>query len=97
MNDLFNSDLEIACNERFEERAGIVEYCGLLTREEAEKQGKLESEDYRRSCELRTIHNMDVPQRRDYFSKVQKARGKESAECLREAFRAYWISQKVAA
>ena len=55
MNDLFES-----INEIREERAAICEFDGLLTREQAEKQGLLESEQYRVACEVRKAMEMPL-------------------------------------
>ena len=50
---------EIAA-EIFEERAGICEFSGLMTREQSEAMGMLESEKYRQACEVRTVLAMPL-------------------------------------
>lgn len=76
------------------ERAGICEYSGLLTREQAETQGKLESEEYRFSCEIRAVLVMPFEKRKPFLFDVEKSRGKAHADKLRSAVQAEWIRRK---
>ena len=89
MNDLFES-----INEIREERAAICEFDGLLTREQAEKQGLLESEQYRVACEVRKVLEMPLNERREYLAKVDHARGKSSGQELRAQVQAEWLRRK---
>lgn len=89
-DDLFASAAEMA-----EERAGILEFDGLLTREEAERLGKLESEEWRHACEVRHIVAMaSVSERREYLGMVEKRRGKEAGDKLRDSVSREWLRQK---
>lgn len=85
---------ETICKEIAEERAGICEFDGLLTREQAEAQGLLESEAYRNSCEVRHVIGLDLNQRRDYLDRVEKVRGLVPGSKLREAVRTEWIKRR---
>ena len=87
MTDLF---------EIFEERAAICEYDGLLTREEAEKQGKLESEQYRHACEVRDILSRPLMDRRALLADIEQKRGMEAAERLRSDMARLWAERKAA-
>ena len=87
-------DEEIAAREIYNERAGICEYSGLMTREEAEKQGLLESQRWRRLCELKAIYNMPLDKRREYFVMVKKERGDQAMQKLKSEFGAYWFDRK---
>lgn len=82
--------------EIFEERAAIVEFDGLLSKEEAEKQGALESEAYRHACEVRTIAEWPLQDRRDYIDQVEKKRGKKSAESLKDSLLKMWEEKSLA-
>ena len=82
---------ETVANEIREERAAIAEYDGLLSREDAERLGLLESERYREACEVRyvlAIHGTE--KRRAYLCLCEKHRGKAAADRLRDAVRAEW-------
>lgn len=85
---------ETICKEIAEERAGICEFSGLLTREQAEAQGRLESEAYRHSCEVRHVIGLDLNQRRDYLDRVEKVRGLASGSKLREDVRTEWMKRR---
>lgn len=91
MNDLFTTAAEIA-----EERAGICEFDGLLTREEAERQGKLESEQWRQACEVRKALSMPLLERQEFLVDVEKKRGKKAADELRSFVQAEWFRRKAA-
>lgn len=81
-------------SEIFEERSAICEFDGLLTREEAEKQGLLESERWRKDCEIRYVMNLPFAERRPYLNSVEKVRGKESADKLRNDVMVEWLRAK---
>lgn len=80
--------------EIYEERAAIREYDGLMTREEAERLGKLDAEEYRDSCEVRTALAMPLVDRRLYLDDVEKKRGKFAAAKLRDAVLKEWLRRK---
>lgn len=86
---------EIAA-EIFEERAAICEFDGLLTRQQAEAMGLLESEQYRQACEVRTVLAMPTFDRRSFLSAVEVKRGKAHADQLRELVTAEWLRRKAA-
>lgn len=88
MTDLFT--------EVFEERAAICEFDGLLTREEAEKQGMLESEQYRHACEVRDILGRPLMERRELLADIEKKRGKVAADRLRDDMAKLWAERKAA-
>lgn len=91
MTDLFESAAEMA-----EERAGILEFEALLTREEAEKRGLLESEEWRHACEVRRVSNMpSLSARREYLASVESQRGKKSADKLRSDIQREWLARRV--
>jgi len=80
-----------------EERAAICEYDGLMPRAWAEQQGMLESESWREACEIRHVLTaMNIEQRRDYFAKVEKARGLAAANKLRDGVRDAWTANRAA-
>ena len=85
---------EVIVKEIFEERAGIAEYEGLLTRDDAEKLGLLESERWRRDCEIRHVMNLPFAERRPFLNSVEKVRGKEAADKLRSDVQAEWFRKK---
>ncbi len=87
---------ETICEEIFSERSAICEFDGLLTREEAEKRGMLESETYRKSCEIRTVLDMPLSSRAGYMDRVEKLRGAKAANELREAVRDEWFKRRAA-
>jgi hypothetical protein len=79
---MLRDDNQIA-DEIFEERAAILEYDALMTREDAERLAMLESEQYREACEVRSVLKMPSKlARRDYLQRVRDARGDESADRL---------------
>lgn len=88
MTDLFS--------EIYEERAAICEFDGLLTREEAEKQGLLESEQYRHSCEVRDILSRPLMARRALLADIETRRGKDVADRLRSDMAKLWAERKAA-
>jgi len=70
--------------EAFEERAAILEFDGLLTREKAEELGLLESEAWRDACEVRYVARLPTrKQRVEYLEGVAKKRGQASADTLK--------------
>ena len=85
---------ETICEEIREERSAICEFDGLLTREEAEARGMLESETYRKSCEIRTVLEMPTTSRAGYMDRVEKLRGAKAANELRNAVRTEWLRRK---
>ena len=80
--------------EIFEERSAIAEFDGLLTRADAEKLGLLESERWRKDCEIRYVMNLPFAERRPYLNMVEKVRGKEYADKLRNDIQAEWLRAK---
>lgn len=79
-----------------EERAAICEFDGLMSREEAEKQGKLAAEEWRFACEVRSVLAMKgVAWRREYLNLVESRRGKGPADALRDAVRREWDRQRI--
>lgn len=87
-------DQEITANEIFLERSGIAEYDGLLTRDEAERLGLLESERYRQDCEVRYVFTLPFEERRGYLEKVEKARGKKHTDILKELIQKEWFRRR---
>lgn len=85
---------ELICKEIAEERAGICEFDGLLTREEAEAQGALESEAYRQACEVRTVLDMPMAKRSGYLDRVAYLRGDKAANELRNLVRTEWLRRR---
>lgn len=85
---------EVICKEIAEERAAICEFDGLLTRAEAEVRGILESETYRKSCEIRTVLDMPQSSRAGYMDRVEQMRGVKAANELRESVRKEWMRRK---
>lgn len=89
-NDLFRAATEMA-----EERAAILEFDGLMTREEAERLGKLEAECWRMACEVRWICDMpDRKKRADYLAMVEKQRGMVAANELKRMVFEEWDRRK---
>ena len=62
----------------------------MITREEAVRQGKLASEEWRHACEVRTVLKMPMVDRREYFERVEKMRGMGAANRLRDDVRTEW-------
>lgn len=89
MNDLFTAAAEMA-----EERAAIREFDGLMTRADAERLGKLESEEWRHACEVRFALSLPLPERRDFLAKVEKSRGVVVANRLRQLVSEEWMRRK---
>jgi hypothetical protein len=72
--------------EAFNERAGIAEYMGGLSREAAEKLAADEMEAHRAACEARHVANMESNEARaEFINLVAKHRGPEAAQALRVA------------
>ena len=84
----------LTSKEIYSERAGIVEHSGLMTREQAEAQGKLESEQFRMACEVRTVLAMPFSERKTYLFMVGERRGKEAKEALSIGVRDEWMRRK---
>jgi hypothetical protein len=76
------------------ERSAICEFDGLLTREQAEAQGKLEADEYRMACETRYVLAMPFAERKPYLSKVEQQRGRSARDVLAKAINDEWISRK---
>lgn len=83
--------------ELAEERAAIREFDGLMTREEAERLGKLDAEEWRFACEVRTLLAMPPPQCRAMLDGIEKVRGKTAADPVREAVKREWLARKATA
>lgn len=78
--------------EPFEERAGIMEFCGGMTRDEAEEEARQDVEKHRHACEVRAVVAMESDEARaDFLARVEKARGSEAARRLR---REAWQSMR---
>ena len=88
--------VEQACSEIKEERAAICEFDGLMTHEQAEAQGVLESEAYRQACEVRHVLGLALIERQEYLDRVEKVRGARAGGELREAVRKEWMRRKSA-
>lgn len=85
--------VEVICKEIAEERAGICEFDGLLTRQRAEELGMLQSEAYRKACEAREKVRECFPDHGKlecYLALVVTKRGKEASDNLREDCRTAW-------
>ena len=88
-----NLTLDLLCQnqieEHYEERAAIYEYLGDKKREEAERLARADTEAYRHNCEIDSIVRMyrehGGDRDKSYLLQVEKARGSNSAERLREA------------
>jgi hypothetical protein len=80
--------------EFFEERAAIMEFDGLLTREEAERRGKLETEEYRHACEVREIASWPLQARRAHITGVEHWRGKAAADRIKSDLLKLWEKRK---
>lgn len=85
---------ELIAEEIREERAAICEYDGLMTREQAEAQGELESEAYRQACEVRYVLGLSLIERQEYLDRVEKVRGVRAGGELRAAVRKEWLRRK---
>lgn len=84
-------NLDLIETEIYEERSAICQFDGLLTREEAEKQGKLASEEWREACEVRYICDMPTRKARvEYLSGVEKKRGQAAANRLKGLVMKVW-------
>lgn len=84
--------------EVFEERAAIAEYDGLLTREEAEKQALLESEQYRHACEVRDAVKRFFPRTdriAEHLKLIAVKRGQEAADRLRQDVWTMWQKRSI--
>jgi hypothetical protein len=88
------SKTETIAAEVFEERSAIAEHDGLLTREQAEAQGKLEADEYRMACEVRTVLAMPFSERKPYLSKVDQQRGRSARDVLAKAINDEWVRRK---
>ena len=84
-----------AADEIQQERAAIAEYEGLLSTEEAERLGLLESERYKLSYQTRfclALQTLDG--RQDYLAMVERRDGLQHADKLRELVKANWSLRK---
>lgn len=79
-----------------EERAAIREHDGLMTREEAERLGRLDAEEWRFSCEVRYLLSLPLDERRALLDGIEKARGKAGADRVREGLAREWSARKAA-
>jgi len=87
-------DEKLTADEIYNERAGICEYSGLLTREEAEALGMLESKAWIYACLLKTINEMTESKRIEYYRHVTSSRGEELARKIKHDVGMYWIATK---
>jgi hypothetical protein len=85
---------KIVYQEVLDERSAICEFDGLLTREEAERQGLLESERYLADCEVRHVLRLDFSKRKAYLDLVEVKRGLKPANELRDTVRKEWLRRK---
>lgn len=85
------ADLFAVAEEIREERSAIAEHDGLLSREDAERLGLLESARYMEDCEIRYILALRGKEaRKAYLDLCEAKRGKAAADKLRDAVRAEW-------
>lgn len=89
------SETETIAAEIHAERAAICEHDGLLTREQAEARGKLESDEYRMACEVRTVLAMPFAERKPYLQQVWLVRGMAARDVLARAVNLEWLRRKV--
>ena len=87
-------DETIAAKEIESERSAICEIDGLLTREQAEFQGLLESEQYKTACEVRAVLAMPFSERKPYLQRVQLVRGLVARDVLAKAVNDEWLRRK---
>ena len=76
------------------ERAAIREFEGLMTTADAEREGALESDRYRISCQIRLACAMSKNDRDHYWTLVEKRDGKEYMESLRELALKHWNDKR---
>jgi hypothetical protein len=81
-------------DEIYNERAGICEFDGLLTREQAEAQGLLESDRYKAACEVRHVLAMPFSERKPYLTMVGEKRGLVARDVLAKAVNDEWLRRK---
>lgn len=83
--------------EVFEERAAIREFDGLLTREEAERLGLLDAEEWRHACEVRHVLSLgSAMDRRGYLAQAENHRGTKAVKRLRDDVKKEWERRKAA-
>lgn len=83
--------------EVFEERAAIRQFDGLLDREEAERLGLLDAEEWRHACEVRLVLSMPTAdERRGYLARAENARGVAAVKRLRQDVKKEWERRKAA-
>lgn len=91
-------DLFAAIEDFKDERAAVLEFEGLLSREEAERRALLESEEFRHACEVRYVLAIQgSAARKAYLDLCEKRRGKVSADRLRETVRTAWLAERIRA
>lgn len=83
--------------EVFEERAAIREFDGLMTREDAERLGLLDAEEWRHACEVRYVLSMGSPSdRRGYLAQAENHRGVKAVKRLRDDVKKEWERRRAA-
>ena len=87
-------DEAITAKEIESERSAICEIDGLLTREQAEAQGLLESDRYKASCEVRAVLAMPFSERKPYLTMVGEKRGLPARDALAKAVNDEWLRRK---
>lgn len=90
-----DSDILQAAEEVRIEREGIAQFDGMLTRAEAVRTGKTESDQYRISNQIRFACALGSKAERDeYFTLVEKRDGPEYAKQLRELAQKHWTDKQ---
>ncbi len=65
--------------------------CALITRADAERAGKTDSEEYREACEVRYVIDLpSIERRRAYLALVREKRGAGPADRLETLVRFEW-------
>jgi hypothetical protein len=89
------TDLFAAAAEMAARSSAIREFEGLMTREEAERLGKLDAEEWRHACEVRAVLDLPtVAERREYLDLAEKRRGATAGQKLRDAVTAEWLRRR---
>lgn len=83
--------------EVFEERAAIREFDGLMTREDAERLGLLDAEEWRHACEVRHVLSLgSSADRRGYLAQAENHRGVKAVKRLRDDVKKEWERRRAA-
>ena len=76
------------------ERAAIYQFEGMLSFQEAERRGLLESEQHRISSQIRFACALSKADRDSYWGLVERRDGKEYMEKLRELALQHWKEKR---